>query len=199
MNLVDCYRLLDLQSTASLAEIKASYRRMALKYHPDVNPTDQEAKDKFIELTQAYELLLDAASNGDGVKVWQQPAAAEGQESKSTTVRVTRQPTAPQKELSLVEERLKWSSYRQLQQFLKEQKMASAIVLVEGLAHRFPEDIEVRQWQAITYQHQGRQLLNQKQLDKARIYLKKALKTDPHNRSLWTEVEKDFRRMERIF
>jgi Tfp pilus assembly protein PilF len=36
------------------------------------------------------------------------------------------------------------------------------------------------------------------QLDKARIYLKKALKTDPHNRSLWAEVERDFRRMEQM-
>jgi len=44
----------------------------------------------------------------------------------------------------------------------------------------------------------GRQLLNEKQLDKARIYQKPFLKTDPHNR-LWSEVERDFRRMEKIF
>jgi curved DNA-binding protein CbpA len=199
MNLADCYRLLQLQSTASLAEIKASYRRMALKYHPDVNPTDQSAKDKFIELTQAYELLLDAASNGDAVKTWQPAEENKPVENRETTVKVTRQSASSQPELSLVEERLKWSSYRQLQQFLKEQKFPSAIALVEGLAHRFPQDLEVRQWQAITYQQQGRQFLHQKQVDKARIYLKKALKTDPHNRTLWTEVEKDFRRMEKIF
>jgi hypothetical protein len=40
--------------------------------------------------------------------------------------------------------------------------------------------------------------VNERQLEKARIYLKKALRTDPHNRSLWAEVERDFRRIEQL-
>ena len=101
-------------------------------------------------------------------------------------------------QLSEVEKQLKWSSYEQLQQQLKHRKFARAIALVEALAQRIPHDPEVRQWQAIAYQRWGRHLINERQLDKARIYLKKALRTDPHNRSLWAEVERDFRRIEKM-
>jgi tetratricopeptide (TPR) repeat protein len=52
---------------------------------------------------------------------------------------------------------------------------------------------------AIAYQRWGRYLIGEKQQDKARAYLKKALRTDPHNKSLWAEVERDFRRLEKIF
>jgi tetratricopeptide (TPR) repeat protein len=100
--------------------------------------------------------------------------------------------------LSEIEKQLKWSSYDQLQQLLKYQRFARAIALVEGLAQRIPHDPEVRQWKAIAYQRWGRHLVNERQLDKARIYLKKALRTDPNNRSLWAEVERDFRRMEQM-
>jgi tetratricopeptide (TPR) repeat protein len=100
--------------------------------------------------------------------------------------------------LSDIEKQLKWGSYEQLQQLLKDRRFARAIALVEGLAQRLPQDPEVRQWQAIAYSSWGRHLVNERQLDKARIYLKKALRTDPHNRSLWAEVERDFRRMEQI-
>jgi tetratricopeptide (TPR) repeat protein len=113
---------------------------------------------------------------------------------------VTRkQPSVPfNPPLSDVEKQLKWNAYNQLQQLLKYRRFARAIALVEGLAQRIPQDPEVRQWQAIAYQRWGRHLVNERQLDKARIYLKKALRTDPHNRSLWAEVERDFRRLERM-
>src|SRR6478735_6623150 len=58
MDLGDCYRVLGLRSGASFAEIKTSYRRLAQQYHPDINPDDKKAKDKFIALTEAYRLLL---------------------------------------------------------------------------------------------------------------------------------------------
>ena len=67
------------------------------------------------------------------------------------------------------------------------------------MAQRIPHDPEIRQWQAISYQRWGRQLITEKQVDKARNYLKKALKTDPHNRALWAEVERDFRQLEKIY
>jgi tetratricopeptide (TPR) repeat protein len=82
---------------------------------------------------------------------------------------------------------------------LKYQRFPRAIALIEGLAQRIPEDLEVRQWQAIAYQRWGRHLIGERQVDKARIYLKKAVKTDPHNRALWAEVERDFRRLEQIY
>ncbi|PLZ81405.1 molecular chaperone DnaJ, partial [Fischerella thermalis WC217] len=48
----------------------------------------------------------------------------------------------------------------------------------------------VRQWQAIAYQIWGRVLIKENQPLKAKIYLKKALKTDPHNKALWNEVQR---------
>lgn len=96
------------------------------------------------------------------------------------------------------EQQLKWLSYYNLQQFLKDQQFPKAIALVEGLAQRLPYDSQVSQWQASAYQRWGRQLLDEGQLKKARIYLRKALKTDPHNRDLWIAVEQDFRRLEQM-
>ena len=90
------------------------------------------------------------------------------------------------------EETLKRDTYNQLKTLLKQQKFPRAIALIEGLAHRMPQDSEIVQWQAIVYQRWGRQLIQEGQTHKARIYLKKALRTDPDNRSLWREVNRDF-------
>ena len=206
MKLADYYSVLGLNYGASLADIKASYRRLARKYHPDVNTEDKLAQSKFIELTEAYQLLIKvvklSANPGSAVSsqaVTPEPEFAVRQESPPTP-QVTRKPppvtVCPP--LSEVEQQLKWSSYNHLQQLLKERRFARAIALVEGLAQRIPNDPEVRQWHAISYQCWGRHLVKERQLEKARIYLKKALKTDPHNRSLWAEIEVDFRRMERM-
>jgi len=56
----DYYSILGVSSTAENDEIKVSYRKMALKYHPDRNPGDQEAEDKFKEAAEAYEVLSDS-------------------------------------------------------------------------------------------------------------------------------------------
>jgi tetratricopeptide (TPR) repeat protein len=102
-------------------------------------------------------------------------------------------------ELSPLEKQLKKQSYEQLQELLKRGRFPRAIALSEGLAQRLPQDREVRQWQAIVYQRWGHQLLQKGDFEKSRIYLKKALRTDPHNRALWLQVEKDFRHMEKTF
>ena len=46
--------------TATEAEIKKAYRRLAMKYHPDRNPGDAEAEGRFKEAKEAYEVLTDA-------------------------------------------------------------------------------------------------------------------------------------------
>lgn len=199
MNVADCYRLLGLRSGASTAEIKASYRRLARQYHPDVNPKEQRDHDQFIKLTEAYKFLLGIV-RVSGASNPLQDADALWHHQPPVTKVTRKEPQVPNTPpLSETDQKLKWSSYQQLEKLLKSRRFARAIALVEGLAQRFPQDSEVRQWQAIAYQLWGRQLVNEKQLDKARSYLKKALKTDPHNRSLWAEVERDFRRIEQIF
>ncbi len=51
------YEVLEVEETASIDEIKKSYRRLAKKYHPDLNPDDPESAEKFKEVTAAYEVL----------------------------------------------------------------------------------------------------------------------------------------------
>lgn len=204
MDLADCYRLLELSVGASFTEIKESYRRLARQYHPDSNPSDQRAKDKFIAITEAYKLLVsvvqqDLITEPSSEPVGRQDTATAPRQQGATKVTRKQKPTPNIPQLSEIEQQMKRNSYQHLQQLLKYQRFSRAIALVEALAQRLPQDPEVRQWQAMVYQRWGRQLLNDKQVDKARIYLKKALKTDPHNRSLWFEVERDFRRLERIF
>ena len=53
----DYYEILDVNRDADEDEIKKAYRKLAIKYHPDKNPGDQEAESKFKEATEAYEVL----------------------------------------------------------------------------------------------------------------------------------------------
>jgi molecular chaperone DnaJ len=57
----DYYKLLDVPRNASEADIKKAYRRLAMKFHPDRNPGDKPAEERFKEAKEAYEVLSDAA------------------------------------------------------------------------------------------------------------------------------------------
>jgi len=53
----DYYEVLGIAKTATDDELKKAYRKLALKYHPDRNPDDKEAEEKFKEAAEAYEVL----------------------------------------------------------------------------------------------------------------------------------------------
>lgn len=55
----DYYAILDVSKTANPEDIKRAYRKLARKYHPDLNPDDKEAETKFIDLNEANEVLSD--------------------------------------------------------------------------------------------------------------------------------------------
>jgi tetratricopeptide (TPR) repeat protein len=171
LSTADCYRLLELGTDASYGEIKVAYRRLARALHPDVNP-EEEAADRFIAITAAYQHLL--------TRVDPETIA----------------PPPPKTRLTPDQE-LKQAVHEQLQSLLRAQKLPRAIAVVDALSGRFPSDPEIRQWQALIYQRWGRQLIGLQQLDQAERYLEKALKTDPHNRSLLAEIAQDMRQIKR--
>ena len=57
MAYIDYYKILGIDKKASADDIKKAYRKLARKYHPDVNPGDKEAEGKFKEINEANEVL----------------------------------------------------------------------------------------------------------------------------------------------
>lgn len=214
MNIGECYQILGVRSGATLAEVKSSYRRLARRYHPDVNPGNVRSHEQFIQINQAYQDLISWLEQNAHSVVTTSPPPADS--SPKTTEIPTPQPSQPSEpntttqttnqtanfyhhpNLSEFDKLLKQRAYLQLQQLLKYKRFARAIALVEGLVQRIPQDAEVRQWQAITYQRMGRYLIDIAEFDKAKIYLKKAIRTDPLNRSLLSEVKRDFWRLQHL-
>ncbi len=241
MDIIECYRLLQLTSAASQEEIKAAYRRLARQLHPDVN-ADHQAQEQFICVTEAYKVLIKIAASRPTAAPFAKPTAhtvSQTQTAPQTApkvkisvqrpepsppkpspqspppapeVAIPVQPPAPASPastpiaqpsvtdaLSVAEQKLKFDTHRQLADLMKRRSLPRAIATVEALQARLPNDPEIRQWQALIYQRWGRQLIEERKLNQAKAYLKKALKTDPHNKALWTEVEQDFKRIENTY
>ncbi|MBL8063768.1 MAG: J domain-containing protein [Anaerolineales bacterium] len=59
MDYKDYYKILGVERKASADEIRSAYRKLAMKYHPDKNPGDKKAEDRFKEINEAYQVLSD--------------------------------------------------------------------------------------------------------------------------------------------
>src|SRR2546426_7770861 len=55
----DLYVILEVGRTASVNDIKRAFRKLARRYHPDINPGDRQAEERFKRITQAYDVLSD--------------------------------------------------------------------------------------------------------------------------------------------
>jgi curved DNA-binding protein len=84
MDYKDYYKILGVERSASSEEIKRVYRKLAMKYHPDRNPGDKAAEDKFKEINEAYEVLSDSKKRsrydqlGESYTRWQSGGGAPG-------------------------------------------------------------------------------------------------------------------------
>lgn len=74
----DYYEVLAVAKTASDKEIKAAYRKLAVQYHPDKNPGDREAEEKFKEAAEAYAVLSDSDKRGRYDRFGHQGVAGTG-------------------------------------------------------------------------------------------------------------------------
>ena len=66
----DYYQTLGVSKSANADEIKKSYRKLAMQYHPDRNPGNKEAEKKFKEATEAYEILKDDQKKSRLRSIW---------------------------------------------------------------------------------------------------------------------------------
>lgn len=179
-NLARCYGILGVAPGASLAEVKSAYRQLARRYHPDTCPVElrSQAQERFVQLNYAYQQLL------------QYPVP---ERTIGSTPITTSSPTIRRNQ----DYQIKIQSYQKLQALLQAKRFARAIALIDGLALRLPRDSEVRQWQAIAYFQWGKDLVQQQQWGKAKVYLRKAIRTDPHNQELFGAVEQELRQLQR--
>ncbi len=80
----DYYKVLGVSREASPAEVKNAYRKLAMQYHPDRNPGDKKAEERFKEINEAYQVLSDPKKRqrydqlGESYSQWQQNGAPGG-------------------------------------------------------------------------------------------------------------------------
>ncbi|ELS30637.1 MULTISPECIES: J domain-containing protein [Pseudanabaena] len=225
MHLSECYRLLGVPRNATLDDIKVAYRRLARKYHPDVNQNDPTATDKFRLVQEAYKMLKDSDEKDLSKEIFSKNASTNSSTNASTNA--VRSPAAPPPpkaptpkkppqphpkikiEVKQVnnqidpinsdpELRLKLDMLRRVQDLLKQKKYIVAIAVVEGMSERFPNAPEVVHWKAVTYHRWSSELILAGKLREAEIYLNKALNTDPKNRELIFEVKRDLERVQNL-
>ena len=188
------YALFGLNPSASVAEIKTIYRQMAKEIHPDLNPDDPTARDRFYTLNQAYQLLLSTRSVTDRVDVSESTAAAD--RDLVDAVRVTYVVDPP---LSPQDLQLKQEVFESLEKLIRQDNFEQAVSVIDLLVRVVPDRPEILKKQSEIYFKYAQDLVDRRtQLTLARTYLKASLKIDPHNQQRWQAVDRQFNRIERL-
>jgi tetratricopeptide (TPR) repeat protein len=195
ITLAQSYHLLGLNPSASIDEIKAIYRQMAKSMHPDLNPEDPTARDRFNTLNQAYQLLLVAArSTPDNTN--KDPASDVDNRDRDPSVRVSYvvEPTLDPADLQLKQE-----IFESLEKLIRQGDFTKAVSTIDLLVRVIPNCPEISRKQSEVYFKYAQELVKQRaQLHLARTYLKASLKIDPHNQQRWEAVNREFNRIERL-
>jgi len=200
MHPIECYRVLGLPRHAPLEDVKVAYRRLARKYHPDLNPDNPTAAEKFQRVQQAYQILKNAESPSPKSVDPPKPAPPPPQTTAPPPKVQIHVKTAPPRPVVPPEERLRQEMVHKIEDLLRQKKYVVAIPIAEGLRARFPEAPEVARLLAIVYYRHGSECLiaPKSRLREAESYLRKALATDPKNRELKFEIERDLERLKRL-
>ncbi len=187
------YELLGLNSSASIEEIKAIYRQMAKKIHPDLNPHDPTARARFNSLNQAYQLLLAVHSEPDRVDASNPDPEPTNTKDGVRVNYVVDPPLSPQ------DLQLKIEVFESLEKLIRQENFTKAVSIVDMLAKVVPNCSDISKKQSEVYFKYAQDLVNRRsQFTLARTYLKAALKVDPHNQQRWQAVNREFNRIERF-
>lgn len=195
ITLEQAYNLLRLNQSASIDEIKAIYRQMAKSMHPDLNPEDPTARDRFNTLNQAYQLLL-VAARSTTANLNSDTVTNVDSQDRSTSVRVSYvvEPT-----LSPADLQLKQEIFESLEKLMRQDNFTKAVSTIDLLVKVIPNCQEISRKQSEIYFKYAQDLVKQRtQLHLARTYLKASLKIDPHNQQRWEAVNREFNQIERL-
>ncbi len=91
------YSVLGVSKISSMDEIKKAYRKLAMRYHPDKNPDDKNAKDMFFKIQKAYELLSDERNR----KKYDEELKEGGRKTTSRAEKVKRKSSTPSREFDM--------------------------------------------------------------------------------------------------
>ena len=194
ITLAQSYTLLRLNPSASIDEIKAIYRQMAKSMHPDLNPEDPTARDRFNTLNQAYQLLLVAARSTTTNNSNNVPNVDS--HDPDISVRVT---YVVDSTLNPADLQLKQEIFESLEKLIRQDDFTKAVSTIDLLVKVIPNCPEILRKQSEVYFKYAQELIKQRaQLHLARTYLKASLKIDPHNQQRWEAVNREFNRIERL-
>jgi curved DNA-binding protein len=125
MEYKDYYKLLGVESKATKDEIKRAYRKLALKYHPDRNPGDNQAEEKFKEINEAYQVLSDLEKRsrydqlGASYSQWQRMGRSPGSFNWEDWVRPSQGPGGVRVEVGDLEDILGMSGLGGFSEFFR--------------------------------------------------------------------------------
>lgn len=195
VTLAQSCELFGLKSVGSIDEVKQIYRQIAKQLHPDLNPQDPTARDRFNHLNQAYQLLLAAAETAASHLQIEVPVGS-GKDYTVTSVRVS---NAIDRTLSPSDLQLKQVAFDNLQKLLAQDDFIAAVLTIDRLVTAIPNCTEIYKKQSEVYFKYAQDLIKQRrQINLARNYLKASLKIDPHNQQRWESVNREFNRIERM-